>query len=88
MKSIELAEEVEFSRIEEQGLLVDTATGVYYELNATATEMMEIVLALDPSNDALAKLRAKFDIDDDTLQRDLDNLLNDLQDFNLIQVQA
>ncbi len=88
MKSIELTEEVEFSRIGEQGLLVDTATGVYYELNATATEMMEIVLAVDPSNDALAKLRAKFDVDDDTLQRDLDNLLNDLQDFNLIQVQA
>ena len=88
MKSIELAEGVEFSRIEKQGLLVDTATGVYYELNATAAEMMEIALAANPSEDALAWLQAKFDVDDDILQRDLDNLLNDLQDFNLIQVQA
>ena len=86
MKGIELAEGVELSRIEEQGLLVDTATGVYYELNATATEMMEIVLAAKQSGDALAQLRAKFDVDDDILQRDLGNLLNDLQDFNLIQV--
>ena len=88
MKSIELAEGVEFSRIEEQGLLVDTASGVYFELNATATEMMEIVLSVDPSGDVLAKLQTKFDVDDDILQRDLNNLLNDLQDFNLIQVQA
>ena len=85
MKSIELTEGVEFSRIEEQGLLVDTATGVYFELNATAADMMEIVLAVN-QDDAFAKLQAKFDVDDDILQRDLNNLLNDLQDFNLIRV--
>ncbi|MCY3869647.1 MAG: PqqD family protein [Gemmatimonadetes bacterium] len=88
MMSIKLTEGVEFSRIKEQGLLVDTASGVYFELNVTAAEMMEIMLAVNQSGDALAQLQAKFDVDDDILQRDLGNLLNDLQNFNLIQVQA
>ena len=88
MKSIELAEGVEFSRIEEQGLLVDTVTGVYFELNTTATEMIEIMLAVDQPGDTLAKLQTEFDVDANILQRDLDNLLNDLQDFHLIQVQT
>ncbi len=46
------------------------------------------MLAVDQPGDTLAKLQTEFDVDANILQRDLDNLLNDLQDFHLIQVQT
>jgi hypothetical protein len=73
--------------IEQQTVLLDSHGGLYFELNATGSTMLQALLHSENEHAALEKLTEEFDTDVLTLKNDLHSLVQKLHEQNLLLIE-
>jgi hypothetical protein len=66
-------------------ILLDTASGDYYDLNATGTELLRAMLAGGDLDAAVAAIVARFDVDSARARADAEALLAELNRRRLLE---
>ena len=64
--------------VDNEIVLLDKESGVYYGLNETASRMLELALANTPQETAVQTLQDEFNADALTIQKDFGALKKDL----------
>ncbi len=74
-------------RFEDEAVLLNLNNEVYYSLNLTGYMMWQVLTTADSVSDALDILGKQFEIDAETLQKDLEAFIEQLLQMELIEVQ-
>ncbi len=82
---IKLKSTVVYQVISGETVLLDVARGTYFDLNASATVMVQALLNGGDRNAAVAAVLELFDADAERVDQDLDRLLRELTDAELIE---
>lgn len=69
-------------------VLLNLDTGVYFGLDAVATDMWRAIQGAGPLGDAMRAVEAQYDIDPDTLVEDLLRLAGQLVAKGLLQLDS
>jgi hypothetical protein len=64
--------------VDNEIVLLDKATGMYYGLNETASRMLELALEHRKRDEILSIIQEEFDVDMPTIEHDFDALLENL----------
>jgi len=64
--------------VDNEIVLLDKATGMYYGLNETASRMLELALEHRKRDEILSIIQEEFDVDMPTIESDFDALLENL----------
>lgn len=81
---ISFPESVILNRVDDETVLLDTKSGTYYQLNATATDMVELLREGASRSNVVARLGEKYNIDEERLRTDLDTLVAQLKERGLV----
>ncbi|MFH8410925.1 PqqD family peptide modification chaperone [Streptomyces sp. NPDC018019] len=85
MPLIRLAEQTVFDPADGTGVLLDTTEGVYFELNPTATAMLETALRCDTYDEAVRQLAERIDAADGELREGIRSLAAQLAESRLAE---
>ncbi len=85
---VERVKGLEFSRLDEAYLAIDSDAGYCYGLNATAGSIWDRIDSPVSVGELCARLGRDYDTDEETLRRDVDALLSSLRDAGLVQIIA
>ncbi|WP_160502394.1 PqqD family peptide modification chaperone [Streptomyces sp. BA2] len=85
MPLIHLAEQTVFDPADGTGVLLDTAEGVYFELNPTATLMLAAALHCETYDEAVRDLTARIDAADGELREGIRSLAAQLSESGLTE---
>ena len=77
-----------FREIEGQAVLLETESGTYFGLDEVGTRMFSLLARHGDLEVVLERLLAEYDVDSATLERDLLNFAQLLQDQELVHVGA
>ncbi|MFN2115255.1 MAG: PqqD family protein [Anaerolineae bacterium] len=83
-----VAEPVSLTRVVDETVLLDSDSGVYYGLNASGADMLDLALAKNSLTEAVAALGELYEADASDLRADLLELLARLSAAGLIDVRA
>ena len=75
---LSLADHAIFDATDEAGIILDTRAGVYFNLNVTATIMLQAMLACETIDQVVARLVERIDGSTDTLRADVECLVAEL----------
>lgn len=84
MPLLSLADHAVFDATDEAGIILDTRAGVYFNLNATATIILQAALACETIDQVVARLVERIDGSTDTLRADVENLVTELRTRELL----
>ncbi|TMQ06770.1 MAG: PqqD family protein [Deltaproteobacteria bacterium] len=84
MPVLSLADHAIFDTTDDSGIILDTRAGVYFDLNVTATIMLEAALACDTIDQVVAHLIERIDGSADTLRAGLECLVAELRARELL----
>ena len=68
----------------ESGFLFDHSSGVTYTLNGTGTAIMQMLLESKESDDIIAELMKRFEVEERDARFDLDQFVSQIRKFSLI----
>jgi len=75
---LRLKDSVMKTTVDNEIVLLDKATGMYYGLNETASRMLELALEHRKRDEILSIIQEEFDVDMPTIEHDFDALLENL----------
>ncbi len=75
---LRLKDSVMKTTVDNEIVLLDKATGMYYGLNETASRMLELALEHRKRDEILSIIQEEFDVDMPTIESDFDALLENL----------
>ena len=75
---LRLKDSVMKTMVDNEIVLLDKATGMYYGLNETASRMLEVTLEHRKRDEILSIIQEEFDVDMPTIESDFDALLENL----------
>ena len=75
---LRLKDSVMKTMVDNEIVLLDKATGMYYGLNETASRMLELALEHRRRDEILLIIQEEFDADRPTIESDFDALLENL----------
>jgi len=75
---LRLKDSVMKTMVDNEIVLLDKATGMYYGLNETASRMLELALEHRKRDEILSIIQEEFDVDMPTIESDFDALLENL----------
>jgi Coenzyme PQQ synthesis protein D (PqqD) len=78
MPLLSLADHATFDATDEAGVILDTRAGVYFQLNITATIMLQAALACETIDQVVARLVERIDGSAETLRTGLECLVSEL----------
>lgn len=84
MPVFSLADHATFDATDGAGIILDTRAGVYFNLNVTATIILQVVLACETIDQAVARLVECIDGSAETLRSDLERLVTELRARELV----
>ncbi|WNG37440.1 PqqD family protein [Archangium minus] len=84
MPLLSLANHAIFDATDGAGLILDTRAGVYFNLNVTATLMLQAALACETIEQVVAHLVERIDGSADTLRTGLEGLVTELRARELL----
>jgi coenzyme PQQ synthesis protein D (PqqD) len=84
MPLLSLADHAIFDATDEAGIILDTRAGVYLNLNATATIMLQAALACETIDQVVAYAVERIDGSADTLRSDVECLVRELRARELL----
>jgi hypothetical protein len=84
MPLLSLADHATFDASDDAGIILDTRAGVYFQLNATATIMLDAALACETIDQVVAHLVKRIDGSTETLRTDLECLVAELRARELL----
>ncbi|MFH8596651.1 PqqD family peptide modification chaperone [Streptomyces rimosus] len=85
MTLLRLAEQTVFDPADGTGVLLDTAEGVYFELNPTATLILEASLRCETYDEAVRDLAERIDATDGELREGITSLAAQLTESRLAE---
>lgn len=85
MPLLRLTEQTVFDPADGAGVLMDTAEGVYFELNPVATLMLEAALRFDTYDEAVRHLTERIDAADGELHEGITSLTAQLTESRLAE---
>jgi len=84
MPLLSLADYAIFDATDEAGIILDTRAGIYFNLNVTATIMLQATLACETIDQVVARLVERIDGSTDTLRADVECLITELRARELL----
>ena len=84
MPLLSLADHAIFDATDDAGIILDTRAGVYWNLNVTATIMLQAALACETVDQAVARLVERIDGSTDTLRTGVEGLVTELRARELL----
>jgi hypothetical protein len=84
MPVLSLADHATFDATDEAGIILDTRGGVYFNLNDTATIMLQVALECDTLDQVVARLVERIDASADTLRAGVERLIAELRAGELL----
>lgn len=84
MPLLSLADHAIFDAADEAGIILDTRAGVYFNLNVTATIMLQAALACETIDQVVARLVERIDGSADTLRAGVERLVTELRGRELL----
>jgi hypothetical protein len=84
MPLLALADHAIFDATDEAGIILDTRAGVYFNLNVTATIMLQAALACETIDQVVARLVERIDGSADTLRTGVECLVTELRTRELL----
>jgi Coenzyme PQQ synthesis protein D (PqqD) len=84
MRLLSLADHAIFDATDEAGIILDTRAGVYFNLNVTATIMLQAALACQTIDQVVAHLVERIDGSADTLRTGVECLVTELRARELL----
>ena len=84
MPLLSLADHTTFDATDDAGIILDTRAGVYFNLNVTATIMLQVALACDTIDQVVARLVERIDGSADTLRTGVECLVTELRARELL----
>lgn len=85
MPVLSLADHATFDATDEAGIILDTHGGRYFDLNATATLMLQAALECDTLDQVVARLVERIDASADTLRAGVEELIAELRARELVR---
>ena len=82
----QLAEHVSFTDVEDEAVLLDLNSGAYYGLNHIGAQLLNELKARNSIENAVILIAAEYQINYNTVQADIDELIKQLLHQNLIIV--
>ena len=87
-KSVEVPAEVVWQRVEDQVVLLELSDGEYFALDDVGSHMWELLQDCEDVQALPGQLERIYDADEETLRRDLAELIGKLVDADLLRVTA
>jgi hypothetical protein len=84
MPLLSLADHAIFDATDEAGIILDTRAGLYFNLNVTATIMLQAALACETIDQVVTRLVERIDGSADTLRSDMESLVTELRARELL----
>jgi len=84
MPLLSLTDHATFDATDEAGIILDTRAGVYFNLNVTATLMLQAALACETIEQVVARLVERIDGSADTLRAGFEGLVAELRARELL----
>ena len=84
MPLLSLADHATFDATDDAGIILDTRAGVYFNLNVTATIMLQAALACETIDQVVARLGERIDGSADTLRTGVEGLVTELRARELL----
>jgi hypothetical protein len=84
MPLLSLADHAIFDATDEAGIILDTRAGLYFNLNVTATIMLQAALAYETIDQVVARLVERIDGSADTLRTGVESLVAELSARELL----
>ena len=75
---LRLKDSVMKTMVDNEIVLLDKATGMYYGLNETASRMLELALEHRKRDEIFSIIQEEFDVDMPTIESDFDALVENL----------
>jgi len=75
---------VMFNRIGDEIVILDLDSGTYFGLDPVGSRLWELLSGGASIGDAIAAMHAEYDVDRETLERDLNALVDDLKSRKLL----
>lgn len=85
---LKLKKDVTLVKTDDDGTLVDAASGRYIGLNWSAVMMLSALMESETLDDAVQRVQAEVDIDPETARRDLSTLRQQLDELSLTEADA
>jgi hypothetical protein len=85
MPLLSLADHATFDAIDDAGVILDTRAGVYFDLNATATIMLQAALACETVDQVVTRLVERIDGNAEMLRTGLECLVTELRARGLLR---
>jgi hypothetical protein len=83
---ISVPEDVLFQPVADEAVLLDVASGRYFGLNASGMRMWQALADCGSLEAACARLLLEFEVEEETLRRDLEELVEQLRQRGLVKV--
>ena len=83
-----IEDRVVFRELQGEAVILDMTSGVYFGLDAIGTRMWSILVDRGTVGAAVESLRGEYDVEEDTLVRDLLELADQLRARGLIRIAA
>ncbi len=83
---VNIPETVLSTDLENEGVLLNLETGEYFGLDAVGMDMWKVLSNSETVEDARTALLAQYEVDEDVLFRDLDDLIAKLAERKLVLV--
>ncbi|MCX7774605.1 MAG: PqqD family protein [Rectinemataceae bacterium] len=81
---LKLKPTVKKSKVDDEIVLLDSASGVYYGLNEVGSRMLELALNAENEEEIIRKLLEEYEVDESRLRQDYRDLMDALQSKGLI----
>jgi hypothetical protein len=83
---VTIPEKVIFKKVGEETVLLDFEAGVYYGLDPIGTRMWELLAEGQSLDEVVRCMTAEYEVDAETLTRDLGTLLGELASRGLVAI--
>lgn len=86
--TIGIPEDVVFRNLEGEAIILNLATGIYFGLDTVGTRMWTLLAESASVQRVVDTICEEYDVEPDTAERDVLDLLNQLIEKGLVQLQA
>ena len=81
---VRISEQVVFKPVGDEMVLLDFQSGMYYGLDPVGVRIWQLIAAQHPLGAVVDTLLAEYDVPHETLERDVDALLAELESRGLV----
>lgn len=86
-QNVKISDEVLFQEIEGESVLLNLANEQYFGLDEVGTRFWHLLSKDSKTANALINLKNEYDVDSDTLQKDLGLLIDELNQKGLVIIE-